>query len=85
MDARRRTYSLSDLRANDFQPRFAIWLRVTDGGTAFDYMQWVNRHVARYRAETGIERISDHDALDVWLEANAIEGRNPTEAQDHQI
>lgn len=77
---RRRTYSAADLDHEEYQPRFVVWLRVTPGGTAFDYMQWIERNVPRYRAARGIDRITDHDDFTAWLEANAREG--PDTAQD---
>lgn len=69
----RRTYTRDDLEREDFQPRFAIWLRVTAGGTAFNFMEWINRNASRYRAAIGSERITDHDDFDAWLEANGAE------------
>jgi len=78
---RRRTYSRADLGREDYQPRFAIWLRVTPGGTAFDYMQWINRHSPRYLAERGVERVRDHDDFDAWLEVNAKEHAPLTEEE----
>lgn len=78
---RRRVYSRADLDTDDFQPRFAIWLRVTPGGTAFDYMNWINRHAPRYRHERAIGRIVDHDDFDRWLEANAVEHAPLTEEE----
>lgn len=69
----RRIYTRADLESEDFQPRFAAWLRVTAGGTAFDFMQWINRNAQRYREAIGSERITDHDHFTAWLEEHAHE------------
>lgn len=78
---RRRTYSRADLGKEDYQPRFATWLRVTPGGTAFDYMEWINRNAPRYKAARGVDRVHDQDDFTAWLEVNGAEGDVPPQDQ----
>lgn len=70
-----RIYTRADLATNDFQPRFAAWLRATPGGRLIDYMDWINRNVPRYLEAVGQPRVSNHDECTAWLEVNAGEGK----------
>lgn len=81
---KRRVYTRADLAHEDFQPRFALWLRITPGGTFGDYMEWISRNVVRYHAARGITHTSDQNDFSAWLEANAAEDERPAQASSEK-